>query len=181
MNALSLSDPIAFLVDTLTYLYMVVLLTRLILRAVGAGYRNPVVDLVAKLTNPVAVPVGRVIPPIGRFDTAALAVLVVLQAISLFLVILINGYSVDPVILVPLTLHKLLGLVLGYFFFTILVQALMSWVNPDPYHPLASVLRSINKPVLGPLQKVIPPVSGFDFSSMAALILIIFLQKLLGL
>ena len=60
----------------------------------------------------------------------------------------------------------------------ILVRAVLSWVQLDPYHPLVRTLRQITDPLLVPIQRIVPPISGIDISPIVALILIEVLRRL---
>jgi YggT family protein len=59
---------------------------------------------------------------------------------------------------------------LDVFFYAILLQVILSWVNPQS--PISGVLNSLTKPVLAPIQRILPTASGMDFSPVVALILI---------
>ncbi len=54
----------------------------------------------------------------------------------------------------------------------ILARVLMSWVNIDPYSPLARTIVELTEPVLQPLRNVLPPAGGLDFSPIIAIILL---------
>jgi YggT family protein len=62
---------------------------------------------------------------------------------------------------------------LDIFFYALLLQVILSWVNP--HSPVSGVLNSLTKPILGPIQRVLPMASGIDFSPIVALI---FLQMI---
>jgi YggT family protein len=72
--------------------------------------------------------------------------------------------------LAGLSLLGVLRTGLDVFFYTILLQVILSWVNP--YTPIASVLDSLTRPILSPIRRILPSANGIDFSSLVALILI---------
>ena len=73
-----------------------------------------------------------------------------------------------------------LGVVLQLYMWIIIVRALLSWVNPDPYNPIVRFLYSITEPVLYRVRKLVPMSGiGIDFSPIIVLLLIIFLQEFL--
>jgi YggT family protein len=74
-----------------------------------------------------------------------------------------------------ISIAKILGLIITVFTFSILIQVIISWVNPGVYNPMTSLLYSINEPILGRARKIIPPIHGFDLSPIVAMI---FLQLL---
>ena len=62
----------------------------------------------------------------------------------------------------------------------IIIRALLSWVNPDPYNPIVQFLNSITEPVLYRVRQLIPMSGmGIDFSPIIVILVIIFLQAFL--
>ena len=80
---------------------------------------------------------------------------------------------------------ELLKLLINIYLWGVIIQAVLSWINPDPYHPAARVLAQLTAPVLRPARRVLPPISGVDLSPMLVVVALIFisllLQDLLGL
>jgi YggT family protein len=67
--------------------------------------------------------------------------------------------------------------VLEIYMWVIIIRALISWVNPDPYNQIVQVLTRITEPALRPIRKLVPPHKvGIDFSPLIAVLVIIFLQ-----
>ena len=60
-----------------------------------------------------------------------------------------------------------------------IIQAVLSWVNPDPYHPVARVLAQLTAPLLRPARRLIPPISGIDLSPMLVVVALVFVSLLL--
>ncbi len=76
-----------------------------------------------------------------------------------------------------LGIAKVLDVVLNIYMWVIIIRALISWVNPDPYNPIVQMLTKVTEPVLGPIRKLVPPYKvGIDFSPLIAILAIIFLQ-----
>ena len=67
------------------------------------------------------------------------------------------------------TFIHILGTVL---MIAIIIRALMSWIMPQDGSGLTRVLLDITEPILAPIRRVLPPVSGIDFSPLLALILL---------
>ncbi len=73
-----------------------------------------------------------------------------------------------------------LDVVLNIYMWVIIIRALISWVNPDPYNPIVQILQRVTEPVLRPLRKLVPPYKvGIDFSPFIAVLVIIFLRTAL--
>ena len=75
---------------------------------------------------------------------------------------------------------KILDIILVLYMWIIIIRALLSWVNPDPYNPIVQFLYSITEPVLYRVRQLLPLSGmGIDFSPIAVLLAIIFLQTFL--
>jgi YggT family protein len=74
-------------------------------------------------------------------------------------------------------ISKVLDVVLNIYMWVIIIRALISWVNPDPYNPVVQFLQRVTEPVLRPLRKLVPSWKlGFDLSPLIAILIIMFLQ-----
>jgi len=78
---------------------------------------------------------------------------------------------------VILGIAKVLGVALNIYMWVIIIRALLSWVNPDPYNPIVQFLTRITEPVLRPLRKLVPAYRlGIDLSPLIAILIIYFLE-----
>jgi YggT family protein len=132
-----------------------------------------------KLTTPVLRPLRRVIPGLWGLDVASIALAWALTAVELGLLAAILGIGASPLAPLVWAVPELLALVLNVFLFAVIAQALLSWVNPDPYSPAAVVLRDLTRPVLRPLGRIIPPLGGFDLTPMVAAVALVLAKMLL--
>lgn len=76
-------------------------------------------------------------------------------------------------------LAQLVGIVLNIYMWIIIIRAIVSWVNPDPYNPFVQLLYRTTEPVLKPIRRALPAAWGIDFSPMVAILAIIFLDQFL--
>jgi len=73
-----------------------------------------------------------------------------------------------------------LDVALTIYMWVIVIRALISWVNPDPYNPIVRFLYAITEPVLYRIRRYLPVVfGGFDLSPIVVILCIVFLQKFL--
>lgn len=168
-----------FLIQAIFGLYLIAVMLRFILQVVRADFYNPVSQFLVKATNPPLVPMRRVIPGVMGVDVAAILLMLIIKIVEIFLISLIGGFSLSFMGLFVFAIADLLELLLNVFFFTILIQVVMSWVNPGGYNPTISLLYSINEPLLSRARRIIPPISGFDLSPIVVVILIQLLSILL--
>ena len=75
---------------------------------------------------------------------------------------------------------SIIGLLIELYSFVILARVLMSWVNVDPYSPLARVIYDLTEPVLAPVRNLLPPAAGLDFSPIIVLVLLQILGSMLA-
>ncbi len=174
-----LTNPAIFLVQTLFGVYAAVVLIRFLLQLVRADFYNPVSQLVVSVTAPVLNPLRRLIPRYAGIDLASVLLAWALKALELALVLLISGFSFNPLGPIAWAIPELVRLLFNIFLVAIIVQAIMSWVAPANYNPAMAVLHALTAPLLRPLQRLLPPMSGIDFSPMVAILALILLKMLL--
>lgn len=76
---------------------------------------------------------------------------------------------------------SIIDFLLTALYWLILVRALLSWVNPDPFNPIVQFLNKVTEPILEPIRKVLPPAFrfGIDISPIVAFLGIMFLRSFL--
>jgi YggT family protein len=170
MGASYFTNPLEFLISTLIGLFITAVMLRFLLAMVRADFYNPLTQILVKLTNPALKPLRRFIPGFGGIDIASLLLMLALQMLALALITLLRGAALHPVGLLLWAIAELLGLLLNIYMFSILIQVVLSWVNPNTYNPAVSLLYSINEPLLAPARRLIPPLSGLDLSPVVVLL-----------
>lgn len=175
-----MQQALLFIVKTLFELYIITFVLRFILQAVRADFHNPISQFFVRITNPLVVPVRRLVPSLSGFDTATIVIVLLLQLfLTLVLVNLTCSGNIAFFQLLALTLIRIIYLVLRIYLFVILIYVLMSWISPGTYHPAAALLARVAEPVLRPFRRWIPAIGGFDLSPLFALIAIQALTMLL--
>ncbi|MFV2057400.1 MAG: YggT family protein [Thiohalomonadales bacterium] len=165
------SNALVFLVQTLFGLYLMIIMLRFILQVCRANFYNPVSQFLVKATNPLLIPMRRVIPGFLGLDFAAIVLMVILQALELVILSSLKGVSIAPLGIFVMTIAELLRLLTNVFFFSILIQVVLSWVNPGGGgNPIVALLNTLNEPLLGRARRLIPPISGFDLSPIVVLV-----------
>jgi YggT family protein len=165
-----LTNPLEFLVTTLLGLYILAVMLRFLLGLVRADFYNPVSQFLVRVTNPLLVPMRKVIPTLGKFDTSAVVLMLALQLLSVLIVVALRGAGVSFIAVLACAIGELLRLLINIFLVAIIVQVVMSWISPGTYSPVNAVLYSLTNPVLQPFRRIIPPLSGIDLSPLFALI-----------
>jgi YggT family protein len=166
-------NAIIFIVETLLSLALAVVLARLLLQWTRADFRNPLCQAIVRLTNPLILPLRRILPPIGKIDTASVvAVLIVATVDVAILSALRYGTFPTPFSWVQRIAIEIARTLLQTYFYAIVLYALLSLIAPGGYSPMQSVLATICEPVLRPFRRLIPSVAGLDLSPLWACIAI---------
>ncbi len=77
-------------------------------------------------------------------------------------------------------LATILDIALTAYMWIIIIRAVISWVNPDPWNPIVQFLYRVTDPVLRPIQRMLPTKGwGIDLSPLVAILAIIFIQRFL--
>jgi len=173
----ALSEIFGYLIQTLLSLYLLAMLLRFLLQLVRADFYNPICQFLVKITNPLVVPLRKVIPGFAGLDMASLLLAILLQLGGIVALLLINGLGL-PNILLLLTwsLLGVIGLLVNIYFFALLAMIILSWVAPGSNHPAIYLLFQITEPVMAPVRKALPPMGGMDFSPILVFILINVIQ-----
>jgi len=166
------ASALVFVVSSLAQLYLFVLLIRLLLPWLGADFRNPLAQGVLKITSPLVVPLRRVIPPIGRIDTATLLVTFAILYATIFLILSIQQIQASFAQIAVSALVYLPLLTLRLYTFLIIVRVVLSWVSTGGYNPAVAIIYTLTDPVLRPIRRIIPVMGGFDLSPIFAIILV---------
>lgn len=162
-----------YLIDTLLSLAQLCFLLRLLLQWARADFRNPLSRAIVQLTSPVLSPLRRLLPAIGRLDTASVVVVIVLALLRVSMGSLLSGLGFPPLLwLLELATLQILRLILWTYFFAIALYAALSFIAPGTYSPAQALLTSLCEPVLRPFRRLIPPLANLDLSPLWAGILI---------
>lgn len=173
-------NAIIFLVDTLLSLVLFVVLARLLLQWARADFRNPIAQAIVRITNPLILPLRRVLPPIRKVDTASVVAVILVAIIKRGILFALTGYGTPPLQVWVLTVAvELAQVILNTYFYAILMYSLLSLIAPGGYSPLQSLLASICEPLLQPFRRLIPPIAGIDLSPLWVMIAIQVILRLL--
>lgn len=151
-------------VQTLGGLYLLVVLLRFLLQIARADFYNPISQFIVKATNPLLLPLRRVIPGLFGIDVAGIVLALCVQCVIFFLILLFNGHMANPVLLLIASALNLIAMTVQVYFFCLIVMIITSFVAPYTRHPFVMLAIQILRPVSAPFQKILPPMGGFDLS-----------------
>lgn len=164
---------LVYIVRTLLSLALFVVLIRLLLQWARADFRNPLCQAVVRLTNPLVLPLRRVLAPIGKIDTASVVAVLLVASVEVLILGSLRGVAFPGALqLAQDVLLEIAHMLLQTYLFAIFLYAVLSLIAPGGYSPLQSVLTSLSEPVLRPIRRLIPAVAGLDLSPLWAIIVI---------
>lgn len=174
----SLTQALVLIVETLASVYLLFIILRFLLQLVRADFYNPLSQGVAKITNPVLMPLRKLIPGLFGIDLACVVLAIIFQVLAgeLLSFILLQTF-INPI---PLIFWGAIGLVmytLNIYLVALFVMVIASFIAPASSHPALMLVRQFTQPLLTPIQRIIPPMGGLDFSVMF-LILAIYVAKI---
>ena len=159
-----------YVVETLLSLVFFVFLPRLLLQIVRADYRNPISQAIVRLTNPLILPLRRVLPPAGKLDTASIVAVLLIAFAEVGILYALRAGGPPALTWLRLAALGVITKSLWVYFYAILLYALISLISPGQYSPVSALLDSLCEPVLRPFRRLIPAVAGLDLSPLWALI-----------
>lgn len=157
-----LTQAAQFFLKTLVEPYAWLLLLRFHLQWLRAPLRNPMGEFIVLLTNPLTLPLRRIIPAVGMLDTASLLLAALVELAFLSATLLLNDRSLSVWLLAAWVLLRLTTGSVYLLVIALFLEALLSWTNP--HAPFAAVLGAITGRFLRPFRRLVPPKGGLDFS-----------------
>ncbi len=166
------NEIFVYLLQTFLSLYLVAML-----QLVRADFYNPISQFLVKITNPLVLPVRKVVPGFGGIDVASLLLALLLQLAGIVALLLVNGMGLPgPLLLLVWSCLGVIGLLVNIYFFALLAMIILSWVAAGSRHPAIFLLYQITEPVMAPFRKALPSIGGLDFSPILVFILINVIQ-----
>lgn len=169
-----LTQALLFLIQSVCEFFAGVLLLRFWLQVTRAAGRNPLSSFAQALTNFAVLPARRMIPGLWGYDLATLVLAWLTLVIEALLMLLVRGAALDTgigiAVIFLMALVALLRLAVYFAIVAILLQAILSWVNP--HSPLAPVADALTRPLLSPMRRIVPLVGMVDLSPLVALLLL---------
>jgi YggT family protein len=160
------------LVQVVFGLLLFVMVLRVVLPLSGARFRNPLCQLIYRVTNPVLAPLGKVIPNFRRLSISAVLLTWLIATLGAGALWLLSGETPPLLGLLLLGLGIMIHFILGLYFWAVVVRAVMSFFSPDYGNPAVELLHDLTEPLLKPFRRLPPRMSGVDLSPLWACVAI---------
>lgn len=172
----AITDMTHLLVRTAFTLLIVMVLLRSLLQLSRADFYNPITQLLVKATDPLFLPVQRLL---GGWLGAIVAILALQMLATTSLIWLVDLPLPNILWLMGWAMVGTIGLVINIYLFAIIIVIVLSWVAPASYHPAVMVLHQLTEPIMAPFRKIVPPLGGLDLSPLLIFLMIHGLQIVL--
>ena len=167
----------SYLADTITSLYLIIVVLRGILQGSQADAHNPISTFIAQATNPPLRLIRKVVPTGKRFDLSIIVLALIVQATGMTAVIMLSGFMPpNPFIVLVWSALGVLGLLVNTYLVALIAMIVVSWIAPASRHPAIILLYQITQPVMIPFRSLLPNMGGLDFSPILLFILINVIQ-----
>lgn len=168
----ALHEALIYILQTFGQLYIFVILLRFVLQMVRADFYNPISQFTVKITQPLLMPLRRVIPGYAGLDFAAIALAFLVHMALVIAVLTLAGAPALQMLLqlAIWCLISLSALFIKIFFFALIISVILSWVAPGSFNPAAQLIHQLCEPVLAPIRKMLPDLGGIDISPIFAFI-----------
>ncbi len=138
--------------------------------SLSARAGNPIGPFIFALTDWLVVPLRRVIPPIGRLDSASLVAALLIELAQFAIVWLLAGGHGSPLFILLMAVFGVARLALSGLSVLLIVYAVLSWVQT--HSPMMGLLERLVSPLLQPIRRIVPLVGGLDLSPLIVLVLL---------
>jgi YggT family protein len=167
-----LINMLIYLIKITFDLYILAIILRILIQLVKVDHDAPLKEFVFNLTDIPLKLISKIIPKIGRFDTGAILLIILLKILELSLMDIVTGKIPHINGLIIWTSTSLLTQILNLYFYLILFQIFLGWLTPQHRTRAINTLNKLTCPLLKPLRKMIPSIAGFDLTPVVALILL---------
>lgn len=167
------------ILNTLFTLGLYIVILRLWMQFVQVNYYNPCTQFIIKATQPIIRPLRKILPPIGRFDTACLVLLYIIALIKVLVLYKFNAINAPlfDVRYLLYSLYAILHAVGHLIFWLLLIRAVLSWFSQDN-SPIEAILYQLTEPFVAPIRRFIPPIGNIDISFMIVVFVLVILNML---
>ncbi len=152
---------------------------RILLQLVRANFHNPICQFLYKATNPVLMPLRRIIPAWRRLDIAGVVLAWILLVLKHVLIFAMIASLPSFTGLAVIAFADLIGFTLMMVLILIIARVILSFIASDSYHPVVPLVFQLTEPILKPVRKRMPALGGLDLSPMIVLLAITLLQALM--
>lgn len=148
------------------------ILLRILLQFFRANINNPICQLTAKVTNPVVLPLRKMLPRVSFVDLASVIILFMLEILKFTSFAFLQGFHFSFFPLIIMSLTDIILQIINLLFYAIIIRVILSWISSPSTAYLNEILYVLTEPLLGKIRRFVPPIAGFDLSPIVAFVLL---------
>lgn len=176
---IGLNTAAIYVLQTLGSLYLLIVMLRFVLQLVRADFYNPLSQFIVRATQPLLLPLRKIIPSLFGLDMSSLVLALILQFLLMGLTLLLAyGITGNPLQLLVWSIIGVTALFLKIFFFAMIISVILSWVAQGSHNPGAELVNQICEPALAPFRRIVPNLGGLDISPILAFMVLKLLDML---
>ncbi len=168
-------EAVFFLLNAVIGFFTALFLLRFLMQLARISFAGQIGDFVVKLTNWAVKPLRRLIPGFAGIDWASLLAALALQTLLAGLIVGISGAPLGDapgagLMILLFAVRGLLRLTVYILIGAVILLAVLSWINP--YSPVVPLAHQLTRPLLDPIRRIVPTISGIDLSPLVAILLL---------
>ncbi|TXI78785.1 MAG: YggT family protein [Dechloromonas sp.] len=169
-------QAVFFLLNAVVSFFCTLFLLRFMMQMARVSFAGQIGDFVVKNTNWAVKPLRRIVPGMAGVDWASLIAALWLQLMLSALVISLSPMELTAdsagmvLMILMLAIRGLIRLAIYIVIGALILQAVLSWINP--YSPVAPLVNQLSRPILDPIRRFVPSISGVDLSPLVAILLL---------
>jgi len=173
------SKPLLFLLMTSISLLQFIFILRFLFEITKVNFYNPVCQLIVKITNPFLMPL-RILPLyIGRVDLVIIILITMITALKIYTPYYFTSFEYSFNSLFIAAFGKFIQETLDILWYAVIIGAIGSWFMSYNAHPMFTLIDEMCEPFYKPIRKILPVMTGIDFSPIILLIAINLIQMII--
>ncbi|WP_299775836.1 YggT family protein [uncultured Pseudoteredinibacter sp.] len=170
-----------YVLQTLGSLYIALIVIRFLLQLARADFYNPVSQFLVKATNPLLLPLRKIIPGLFGLDMACVVLAITLHWLLIEACAAVVGLGfLNPFHVLTWSIVGLLGLTLSIYKWGLFISIILGWIAPHNPNPAVLLLNQLLAPMMRPFRRLVPDLGGFDISPIFAFLVLGILGILLS-
>lgn len=145
-------------------------LLRFLLQASKADFYNPISQFVVRFSNPLTVPIRKVLPSRSGIDFASLIVVFIIQVGLIIALFTFLSLPLDWMKILPWAGISLINTILNMYFFGLIIVVVASWIAPNSYNPALILINQLLEPIMSKVRRVMPDLGGLDLSPLVVIL-----------
>ena len=172
------SKPLLFLLITTVSFLQFIFILRFLFEITKVNFYNPVCQLIVKMTNPILTPLRLVPLYIGRIDLMIIILITMITALKIYIPYYFTSFEYSINSLFIAAFGKFVQETLDILWYAVIIGAIGSWFMSYNTHPMFTLIDELCEPFYRPIRKILPTMTGIDFSPIILLVAINLIQMI---